>query len=278
LTALGGDAPHDALAEAKKWAGHPANRQLLWKEWERLRSLEDSGVFFEELGHKIPATLGMRLRICIAQAMVGYCYSVKRSQWADPNLMREAKRLVKLTHGLVDKLSKRLRNYDPKVRSVSEFSVGLHRECLEVYQDAKQRQKQLTSLSEQLTGEPDERLAEATSAMFEALCKIEPPFWAVDCEAALSILDKLLVSWGDATGSTKGQDQRDKALNDLVTHLRQVFADATGKPPNAAHRYMPFLKRILAALPPGMYREGAEETLRTQVKRLRRKSRTSAVI
>lgn len=243
--------------------------------WVDVSSAEDFAVVFDDLGRIIKAPLDMQSRICLAGAMAGYCSGIMSALEADE--IAEAKRLVKAARREISDLQKRLKGWERQLSATREgsrkrVSEQANRECWSIYQSAKQRCEQLHSLA----GAPAGDLRKPVAVMDDALRKVGWPFLDADCGAALSILDKALSGWAAATGSTKGQTIRSREFNSLIIHLGVVFEDATGRRPAAGNRFLPFLKRILKALPPGVYREGSEELLPTRVKRRLRKRPATA--
>jgi hypothetical protein len=259
LTIVGGEAPRAVLAEVKKWAAHPASSKTLRYEWERLKGLD---TFFDRLESKVGVPLDRHFQIRVVQAMVRYCRLVKYLDWADPKLMAGVKRLVELTGGRIVALRKTLKQFDPTSQSVNDFySDGLQRECWPIYQSANEHYEDLLRLADHF---PDRRLAEVVSAVSAALWKVAPPFWAIDCNAALSILDGLLANWGDSTGIKRGKRVKDRALDDLIGRLAVVFE---ARSEEANNHFMPFLKCILAALP--ILQPDSGEALDSRVKRVK---------
>ena len=261
LTVIGGEVPRTVFDEAKKWLGHPANRRRMLKEWERLKSLTDSDGYFGRLEQKIGAKLDTRFRLRVVRIMVSYCCSIRRLEWSDPRLFDNAKRLVVTARGRVAALCRILEEFDPHRQSVSEFSVGLHRECWPVYMSVKELYDELRGLEDHQPW----RLAGISESMFEALSKIEPPFWAVDCEIALSILDQQLGSWSDTTNSRRGKRFRDKIIDEFIIRLEHVFKS---RPSSANNHFVAFLKYIVGALPVDI-RPDDGQALTARVKRLR---------
>ena len=262
LTVIGGEVPGTVFDEAKRWVGHPANKQRLLKEWERLKSLTDRDGYFERLEQKIEGKLDTRFRLRVVRTLVSYCNSIRRLEWSDPRLLDNAKRLVVAARGRVAALCRILEEFDPHRQSVSEFhSMGLGRECWPIYLSIKERYEELLALE----GHPPRRLGEIQSSLFEALWKIEPPFWAVDCDTALSILDKQLASWGDTTDSRRGKRYRDTIVDEFIIRLEQLFKSG---PSSANNHFVAFLKYIVGALPVDV-RPDDGQALTARVKRLR---------
>jgi hypothetical protein len=262
LTVIGGEVPCNVFAEAKKWIGHPGNRLRVCKEWERLKRLTDVDAFFSGLEQKTEAKLDTRFRLRVVRTMVSHCNSIRRLEWSDPRVLDNAKRLVVAARGRVAALCRILEEFDPDRQTVSEFySMGLHRECGPVYMSVKERYDELSGLEDHQPW----RLAGISGSMFEALSKIAPPFWAVDCDTALSILDHLLGSWSDTTNSRKGKRLRDKIIDEFLIRLEHVFKS---RPPTANTHFVPFLKYIVDALPE-FTRPDAGQALTARVKRLK---------
>jgi hypothetical protein len=92
-------------------------------------------------------------------------------------------------------------------------------------------------------------LAAAEANIWEALWTAGPPFRYADYTSALRILDELLGNWGEKTNSRQGQARRNTVLCDLVVWVGEAFEKATGLGPTHRNRFMPFLKKVLAALP-----------------------------
>ena len=262
LTVIGGEVPRTVFDEAKRWGGHPANRRRLLKEWERLKSLTDSDGYFGKLEQRIGAKLDTRFRLLVVRAMVSYCCSIRRLEWSDPRLLDNAKRLFVAARGRVAALCRILEEFDPHRQSVSEFhSMGLHRECWPVYLSIKERYEELLALE----GQPPRRLGEISDSLFEALWTIGPPFWAVDCDTALSILDQGLASWSGTTDSRRGKRLRDKIVDGFIIDLGQAFQS---RPSSANNHFVAFLKYVVGALPVDL-RPDDGQALTARVRRLR---------
>lgn len=225
---------------------------------------------FGELENIIKAPLDIGQRICIAQQCAAYCHQVRSALEAKE--LVGARRLVRGARREIADLQKLTRRYQQQLRSVADgsrmkLSEQASRQCWAVYQNARQYCEQLHSLAGH---PPTARLAVAENYMSEALSIVGTPFLRADFATALSILDKLLAGWGPSQGSKQGQSERSNVLSELITRLGKVFEDATNRPPKAGNRFMPFLERILAVLPPGMVPPMSDETLPTRVKRLMR--------
>jgi len=225
------------------------------KLWADLHSAETAAAVFADLEVIAQASLSPWRRLRITEALLGYREKITIESALEDKLLDTAQKLVRRVRRDITDLKKCRDQYEGQLLKGRSRSAEAGRECLAAYESAREGLDALHSLAGYDESSPHGRLAKVANATWEAWWAVSPPFRYAKCEAALSIVDDLLTGWAAATASpSKGQTWRSKVLNGLVERLEEIFKDITGRSPKGRSGFRSFVKRILKALPPDIYK------------------------